>query len=1043
MDLYIFDFNEVLLHIINEKDIIQANQIEKTTGESLLNVIVPDNIAESSDIVEGNFFGFYDLDNDFVLYEINQVEEEESNNGLLKVCECENHFYELRDNIVEDERIDQATAVLAVNDALTGSRWSVGDIDPFGVYTQSFYYESSLSALEKIKLRWLYTDANGRKQQGTFKFRLILTGNVITSRLVDFKRQSGTWSGIRIVIGKDLTRIKRTIDNSELITSAYGRGKGLEIESDNKQFVSNQDQFGEKSVDARTDFSSALWVNDFPSFSNGGFENGLTGWTVSQGTISAVTTRFYRDKKSAKITDTVIAGLLTSSSIFSVSVGQTIDASMWVNTPTTIPDGRQKGVVIYFYWFDGAVNTGAFAFETYRPVAPNRWELMGLSATVPSSPSGIDGVVFGISTSAGLEVGDMYFDEYIPSDPSSKPINQEWVEDATAKAIYGRAGGTINRMGFYFDDAETNPDNLLTKTWEYIQQYNQPKISYQADIIDLDEAIRLGDLVYVLDENFPIAVEVTTRAIGINRDLLLPENTDVTLGNFLDDTADINQRQLEVQRKITARSDVWDRSTAFESTIDGTRIRMVSQEGELQSLIKYEDDSIPPSLIGYFSPEEFSYKKIRCDEFVGQNIITVIRSPVTYYVDSYAGDDMNDGLTLGNAFRTLERLLSNGTIPKILLNNVTCEIRDTSPGGAGSTPYNEDVNVEGISGKSILYFNFDEGVILNGSLQFSGCTAWLYVQGTGSGQYGFINSIDSTMPIRVNQCLFFFTRHMWYNANNLSSFGLYTNASNCTFSECVIEKSSLGALTGDNCSVINCVTCKGTNSGYAVRLTGASRCGIINSRPNGSLGSGNIIPFCFVNNGCILAPSTMTGQTPIGGVASPAGGDTPPSQNTNIVHATSSSSWRLNLAKYRTDNDYMYQGSWGFGNHVGLAFFDEPGDRFSNIAGFATTIKSATFHIKRLDKGGYSTAREIRIFGTDLLTPPTVFDLSHLVADYGELASLRWGEELVIDMPQAFLDDVKNLVVDGLAIYQSDSEPYVLLEGFSTYDIRVRFRYEP
>lgn len=1041
MDFYIFDFSEILISIINEKDIMKANQIEKTTGESYLNITIPANITKASDVIEGNFIGFNDLDGDFVMFEIFKTEEEESERGLTKKAQCENVFYELRDNVLEDERIDQATAVLAVNDALTGSRWSVGDIGPFGVYTQSFFFESSLSAINKIRNRWLYTDANGRKQRGTFKYRLILTGNVITSRLVDFKRQSTSFTGERVVIGKGLNKIQRTIDNSGLITSAYGRGKGLAILSDNTEFVSNQDQFGEKSVDERLDFSNAVWVNDFPTFANGGFEDGLTGWTIDQGVASVVTERFYRDGHSLKMTDTVNPTLLVSTDIFSVTAGQNLSSTVWVNTPTTIPDGRQKGVVSYFFWFIGAVNQGTSSFETYRPVEANRWELLLNEAVVPA---GIDGVVFGMSTSAGVEPGDAYFDEFLPSDPTSKPLNQKFVEDLVAKALFGRAGGTINRMGFYEDNAETNESNLLTKTWEFIQNNNSPRISYEADIIDIDESIRLGDLIFILDENFQVPIDVTARAIGIDRDLLLSERTKITLGNFLQDTADINERTQAVERKLQAREDIWDRGNAFESVIDGTRIRMdVQQESEFQSIIKFQDDSIPPNLIGYFSPEEFSYKKIRCDEFVGQNIITVIRTPITYFIDSFAGDDMNDGLSLGNAFKTLTRLLANGTIPKILLNTINLEIRDTSPGGAGSTPYNEDVNVEGISGRGTLFWNFDEDVILNGSLQFSGCTAWMYVRGKGTGQYGFINSIDSTMPIRANQCLLFFTLNMWYNANSKSSFGLFANASRVSIIDCVIENSTSGAITGDNGCIISCSNCRGSNTGYAFRLTGASRGGIISSRPSGLLGAGDIVPFNLVVDGAILAPSSMTGQTPIGGLGSPAGGSSPTGQNTNIVHATSSLSWRLNLNQYRTDNDFMYQGSWGFGNHVGLAFFDEPGDRFSTIAGLATTIKSATFFVKRLDKGGYSTARNLRIFGTDLLAPPTVFDLSNLVADYGEIASLKWGEELIIDMPQAFLDDVNNLVVDGLAIFQSDEEPYVLLEGFSTFDIRVRFRYEP
>lgn len=1045
-NLYVFDLDEKLTNIIEISKLISAHQLEKTTKESNFEVELADNLDASINCIAGNYFGFYDLDNDFVMFEILVVEDIETSAGINKKCMCENVYYELRDNIIEDLRAEQATAITAVSQALTNSRWSVGNVDTFGIHTQNFWYETSLSCIDKVRQRWTYLDVNGKPQQGVFKFRLTLTGNVITGREVDFLRQTGAYTGKRAVIGKDILTIKRTVDNKNLITGAYGQGKGEEVETDNKVVIVDMEQEGDKTYNKRVTFANAFWTQYFPQITNTGFETGLSpNWTliVGGGTTTIDTTRYYRGTQSVKMVDTAVLYPCTivSDAIYPVTVGWSITTTLWVNSPTLLTDGTHKGINVNVFYYIGAIYQGFFNTLQFNPLVANRWEMMTLLTVIPA---GIDGVKFSIETNANInEPGDVYFDEFKTSFPAYKAYGLTYVSDPVALATYGRAGGTLDRWGFYYDEEEQNPWVLLQKTWDYIQENNTPNISYEADILDLEsllnyshEKMRLGDLIYLLDENFRVPVEITARIIDMDRDLLLAENTKVGLGNFLEDSADINQRQADIEKKITARADVWNRAGAFETAVEGTRMRMITKEGEFQSQLKYEDNAIPPNLIGYFSPEEFNYKRVRSDEFIGQNIINVTREPLNYWIDSYAGDDFNTG-TQAFPYKTISRLLSNGTIPKVLLNDVNVRLLDSNPGGAGSSPFNEDVIFTGIVGSGIFNINFNKDVILNGSLFFNGCTAWCFVQGAKPStiDYGYILTTDTNIPIRTNNCNYVICRYMWLSGNSSALYCALGVASHLTVIESVTEYSTLGAITASNGASVYVDTCVGSNNGqYGIYSRQASFIGAF-----GSIPTGGIVDYLAVQGGLIV-PSAQTGQTPIAGVASPVAITQPAQQTTASSVCSLTSSWRYNYKYYRTDNQLVYQGSWGFGNHIGLMYFNGA-VTFSNIQASATAIKSAILYVRRTNVAGYSIAKGIRIWGHDRITQPQIWLNSYLKRDYGVLASLKWGEEIGISMPSQFLLDVGSGLVKGLAIYEASETPYVTLYGKNQYVIQVEFKY--
>lgn len=168
----------------------------------------------------------------------------------------------------------------------------------------------------------------------------------------------------------------------------------------------------------------------------------------------------------------------------------------------------------------------------------------------------------GVETDAGgfgrrLDFGDIVWTT--PGDPADKPADREWVGDTAALALWGRAGGTRHRFGTYEDSEETDAATLLQSTWDYLQENNTPRVTYRMTVMDLErlsgyshEKVRLGDTTRGIDREFSPALLVSVRVIWIDRDLLRPENTKITLGNFAPSLADGALTQRQINKAVSA-----------------------------------------------------------------------------------------------------------------------------------------------------------------------------------------------------------------------------------------------------------------------------------------------------------------------------------------------------------------------------------------------------------------------------------------------------------------------------------------------------------
>lgn len=129
----------------------------------------------------------------------------------------------------------------------------------------------------------------------------------------------------------------------------------------------------------------------------------------------------------------------------------------------------------------------------------------------------------------------------------AKPAGQTYLEDPTAKALYGRNGR--NRWGYYqnsnIDDAEV----LLEKSWEALKQSNAPEVSIDALVRDLyrlgyvDQPVALHDLALI--DVRPTGEVLQREIIRLTEDLLDPTATRVNIGAYIPNIVYM-QRETEI-----------------------------------------------------------------------------------------------------------------------------------------------------------------------------------------------------------------------------------------------------------------------------------------------------------------------------------------------------------------------------------------------------------------------------------------------------------------------------------------------------------------
>lgn len=129
-------------------------------------------------------------------------------------------------------------------------------------------------------------------------------------------------------------------------------------------------------------------------------------------------------------------------------------------------------------------------------------------------------------------------------DHPAKPSGQAYIVNPAALAAYGRNGR--NRWGYYQNGNISDPEILLEKTWQALNQASQPTITIDCSVRDLyrmgyaDQPIRLHDLALVDVE--PVGVQVQLEITCLTVDLLDPTATRPTIGTYIPNIIYINRQ---------------------------------------------------------------------------------------------------------------------------------------------------------------------------------------------------------------------------------------------------------------------------------------------------------------------------------------------------------------------------------------------------------------------------------------------------------------------------------------------------------------------
>ena len=143
-----------------------------------------------------------------------------------------------------------------------------------------------------------------------------------------------------------------------------------------------------------------------------------------------------------------------------------------------------------------------------------------------------------IQATKDKESEEVTFADVVWSKTSShpaKPKGQKYIEDPEATAKFGRNGRP--RYGYYQNTAILDPETLLQKTWETLQQSSSPAISVDGTVADLyrmgyaDQPIRLHDIALI--DVSPIGFTKQLQIIKLTVDLLDPSKTTPTIGAYI------------------------------------------------------------------------------------------------------------------------------------------------------------------------------------------------------------------------------------------------------------------------------------------------------------------------------------------------------------------------------------------------------------------------------------------------------------------------------------------------------------------------------
>lgn len=216
---------------------------ELETGAETFEFKTIANTKEGYYLQVGNYIAFRD-EEDYKVFTITEVEEEHEE-VVYKRVYCEGVCLELLNDVLRPRNFASTNITNFMKSILADTSWTLGIVDMAIVGVQSIDitdYVSVYKALQDYVI-------------GTFeceiKFRIQIANHRIVGRYIDVYKQRGNVTKKRFEYGVNMTKVKRTVDTSELVTALIGVGNNgttfKSVTADdkplNQDFIVDQDAF--------------------------------------------------------------------------------------------------------------------------------------------------------------------------------------------------------------------------------------------------------------------------------------------------------------------------------------------------------------------------------------------------------------------------------------------------------------------------------------------------------------------------------------------------------------------------------------------------------------------------------------------------------------------------------------------------------------------------------------------------------------------------------------------------------------------------------
>ena len=193
-------------------DIVSAIHKDELNGEDSLTLTLAScNLVKGNRIVWRDKFGVW---REHIVNDLRDVHEE---GRMLTQAYCETSLAEMFSDYIEELRPYNVSATVALQRALSVTRWQIGTVDVPGTGSASFYHISSREALTLITENW----------GGELSATIEISGTQVSKRSVNITSRGSDY-GKRFEWRKDLRGITREVSTEDVCTALYGYGKGLE-----------------------------------------------------------------------------------------------------------------------------------------------------------------------------------------------------------------------------------------------------------------------------------------------------------------------------------------------------------------------------------------------------------------------------------------------------------------------------------------------------------------------------------------------------------------------------------------------------------------------------------------------------------------------------------------------------------------------------------------------------------------------------------------------------------------------------------------------